>query len=235
MQRVEHGNPQIIHVKFDNQYEMCSTMVRLQEYYESPFGAIQGHYFTLDEFMDAYAESKDNVFSYFTDWAGFNIPGEAVLEFLREFEHHPRGGLRPKEERLLRVIDRILLKELEPEDKFYLIATSDDKDVPDEASLAHELAHAFYYIDDEYRAACDAIYGELSESFREGMMRWLLNIGYTGAVVKDETQAYISTLDGEQMADRFGKYITDEDIGVITKYIENYLDARDRLTGAVAA
>src|ERR1700760_4146537 len=81
LQEVTSG---LYHILFENQYSCCSTFLRLQEYYESPIKGIRGNYFTLEQFMDAYAETKGN-FTYTLDWGGFNVPGHVIKKFFDLF------------------------------------------------------------------------------------------------------------------------------------------------------
>ena len=75
--------PNLFLFTFPNQYELASTFIRLQEFYESPYKEIKGQYFTLEKYMDRYAkDQEDNKFTYFEDWNGFNVPGNIVLKFV---------------------------------------------------------------------------------------------------------------------------------------------------------
>src|SRR4249920_176504 len=82
-------------VRFDSQYELASTFLRIQEHYES--SRFRGRVFTLEQYMDWYA-ARFGAFTYFEDWSGFNVPSTA-------FEPFYRGRFDPllrKEARLLR-------------------------------------------------------------------------------------------------------------------------------------
>src|SRR5262245_26903475 len=80
---------------FETQYELASTFLRFQEHYESP--KFRKKIFSLEEFMDWYGQENKGKFSYFKDWAGFNIPST-------EFEPFLEGKFDPlleKEKRLM--------------------------------------------------------------------------------------------------------------------------------------
>jgi hypothetical protein len=66
-------------VRFATQYELSSTFLRFQEHYESP--RFHGRVFSLEEYMDWYATRYGN-FTYYQDWAGFNVPSTAFRPFL---------------------------------------------------------------------------------------------------------------------------------------------------------
>ena len=82
--RLKQVYPGLYFLKFPNQYEL--TMIRLQEFYESPYKNIRGKHFTLEQYMDAYAKHKGN-FTYCSDWNGFNIPSIVIQDFFIIF--HP--------------------------------------------------------------------------------------------------------------------------------------------------
>ncbi|MEK7106247.1 MAG: ABC transporter ATP-binding protein, partial [Patescibacteria group bacterium] len=65
-------------VEAPTQYALASTFLRFQEHYESP--KFRGQFFSLEEFMDWYAEEYGN-FTYYKDWTGFNIPSYILKSF----------------------------------------------------------------------------------------------------------------------------------------------------------
>ena len=85
-------------VRFDTQYALASTFLRIQEHYES--SRFRNRVFTLEEYMDWYAE-RFGAFTYYQDWSGFNVPSTA-------FDPFYAGRFDPlmrKEERLLRLFE----------------------------------------------------------------------------------------------------------------------------------
>jgi hypothetical protein len=175
--------PQVYSLVFDTQYELCSTMMRMEEFYESPYKNINGKFFTLEQFMDEYAKHKKN-FTYTNDWNGFNIPSDAVVAFFDEFIIHT--DLLQKEFKLRRLLETIKDK------KYYLIAT---RKKGSKHATHHELAHAYYYLDNQYRKTMD----NLTQGFkyRKKLEARLLKQGYCKAVLKDEMQAYLSCYEKE--------------------------------------
>ena len=63
-------------LRFETQYEVTSTFLRVQEHYESP--QFHGRIFTLEQYMDWYV-AENGAFTYFQDWSGFNDRLPAVL------------------------------------------------------------------------------------------------------------------------------------------------------------
>lgn len=171
--RVRRIKQHILHIEFDTQYELASTFLRFQEHYESP--KFRGKIFSLERFMDWYAKQKGN-FTYYQDWHGFNLPSSAFVPFMK-------GAFDPlleKEKRLL----KILAKE---KGRFYIIATFRG-DAPD--TLDHELCHALYFLDDEYRRGVLQI---LKGKDVRPVHGYLEMKGYHRAVWADETNSYLAT------------------------------------------
>ncbi|MCK9440291.1 MAG: hypothetical protein M0Q13_02605 [Methanothrix sp.] len=165
-------------LKFNNQYDITSTFMRLQEFYESPYKGIRGCYFTLEEYMDIYAKENGN-FTYTTDWSGFNIPDNIVREFFRLFENK----LLNKERNLLDKISFLLNND----EKFYLIGVYKSHD------LEHEISHAYYYLDKKYKKTMNLITDKLDRNFFNDIYNKLLNMDYCKNVIMDEIQAYLAT------------------------------------------
>jgi hypothetical protein len=155
-------------VRFDTQYALASTFLRFQEHYESP--KFRNRVFSLETFMDWYA-ARHGAFTYYEDWAGFNVPS-TTFDAFRAGRFDP---LLEKERRLLRLFER----EREP---FYVIGTASD------AELTHELAHAFYFTRPAYRREVRAAVRGHDTST---LQKHLREMGYHRAVVADEVQAYL--------------------------------------------
>jgi len=156
-------------VRFDSQYALASTFLRIQEHHESPI--FRNQVFTLEQFMDWYAE-RFGAFTYYEDWSGFNVPSTAFQPFYD-------GAFDPllrKEERLLRLFRR----ERAP---FYVIGISDDTD------LKHEIAHALYFTRPEYR---DEVRRAM-QPYDTTSLHKRLAPGYHRAVWADEVHAYLAT------------------------------------------
>jgi hypothetical protein len=194
MDVIEHRDQRVIHLNYPSQYALCSSFIRIQEFYESPFEGIKGCEFTLDSYMDKYAAANGN-FTYFSDWAGFNIPGNVFLDFMEKF-----GELRDKEEGIVHVIRRFYLRD---DPQFYLIGTYGAYEENNRV-IRHELAHAWYYLSEEYRQSQDSLIDNLGIGVICKATSKLLGMGYDAAVVWDEIQAYCSTDDVDELMERFG-------------------------------
>ena len=164
-------------LRFRTQYELTSTFPRVQEHYESP--KFSDRIFTLEQYMDWYA-AKYGKFSYYEDWSGFNVPSTA-FQLFHDGQFDP---LSEKEEQLLRLFKGL-------RGRFYVIAVFDAEKG---RSLKHELAHALFFIDDEYREAVRAAMRGYDTS---ALARKLAKAGYARHVIRDEKQAYIIAPSGE--------------------------------------
>lgn len=190
----------ILHVSAKTQYELASTFLRVQEYYESPYGQIRGQYFTHEKYMDicAYGEkrsaSDEIVFSYLEDWNGFNVPGNVFEEWASLFTEH---YLWDKEKKLIE-----LVYEAQNTPTFYVIGTHDEGHKGD---FDHELSHAWYYLSKDYKEKMTKLANQLSKTARAQLKDNLMNDGYTAEVVDDEIIAYLTTNSMTETADMFGK------------------------------
>lgn len=162
----------IYYLRFSTQHLLCSTFLRFQEHYESP--EFKGKIFTLEEFMDWYAKER-GLFSYYSDWAGFNVPSEVLLPF-RDGYFDP---LTKKEARLLELTGRI-------EGRFYLIAD----EVSSKSVINHEFVHGLFGLNPEY---ANEVSAAISQHATNRFRRKLEKIGYHKDVLDDEINAYVLT------------------------------------------
>jgi hypothetical protein len=197
--------PRLFHIEFPNQYIITSTFMRMQEFYESPYENIKGNYFSLEEFMDTYAEHQGN-FTYTTDWNGFNVPGNIVVEFFEVFGYRMLN----KEIKFLNLLrDNIDKKFLTTNKKFYLIGSVANNKV----TMNHEIAHGLFYLNEDYRKETLKLNAEKDLA---GYKKDLLNMGYCEEVLDDEIQAFFATSDEQHMKGVFET--TDVDLNIQKPY-----------------
>ena len=181
--KVSEIRKDVLHFRFETQYHLTSTFMRLQEFYESPFENIKGKFFTTEQFMDTYAEKQNPNrvrFSYYTDWSGFNVPSNIVKKFIKLFKH----DYTIKETMLLNTIVELTKNK----DKYYVIGTYDSrknifggKEID---AIRHELAHAYYYLDREYNYEMNRAVNEiLLKEHRQILTERLLELGYDESVI----------------------------------------------------
>jgi hypothetical protein len=181
--------PKIFHFIFSDRYLLISTFLRIQEFYESPIKKIRGNKFTVEEFMDAYAEYKGN-FSYFQDWAGFNVPGNIFINFFNVYHN----DIREKETKLFDLLKANNFNF--DNDKFYVIGTTSHSSLNHEIAQNHEIAHALYYLNPDYKKEMNLLLeklGKRNPRLIDQAVKTLSKSGYRKNVFKDELQAFFST------------------------------------------
>lgn len=169
-------------VRVADSYERAMLFMRSQEHYESPYKEFRGKNFDIFKFMNKYRLDRgSNIFSYPLEWLGFNIPGEVLLSCISGV----RGGNHYDKE--MRAICKLLNKDVVG--KFYVLGVDElDGDLMD-----HELAHAFYYLDNKYRREVNKLIYNLSKVKVSEMKKLLISWGYRKGVLMDEIQAYLAT------------------------------------------
>lgn len=154
--------------------------MRFQEFYESPHEELNGKFFTYETGMDKYAESNKNKMSYFEDWNGFNIPGHIFDQAIQIF----RDDYTFKERMLVDVVNGAKGPTL---DKYYVIATDMTEDC-----MAHEQAHALFYLNPDYKKSVLKLQELLIEPAQKQLMAdKLVEDGYSLSVLEDEINSYL--------------------------------------------
>ena len=195
-------------IEADHQIELTTTFARPQEFYESPYKEIRGKYFTLSEFIDVYSRKGD--FTYYTDWVGFNFPGEVLNRFFRLF----RRDMSKKELILKKLVQKVYKNK---RDKFYIIAAVKNSAL----TIKHEIAHAYWYLYPEYRRNVEIAIKRIPKKLYNLAKRTLLNMEYDVRFVDDEIQAYLSTDTQSTIKERLGwtaPYIGQESFQNIFNY-----------------
>lgn len=183
--------PGVVHVQFTDSYQMNMTMIRFQESYESPRFA--GKDFSLEEYMDWYAYNEHKTrfwrpsvrgFDYLTRVLGTNVPGDS---FKITFERLSfADDLREKEKALYDEVRGAITEGQWESGRFYVIGTYGSSKVV----VAHELAHARWGLDPDYKEAMEGIVTEL---LTPGFQKAILKRGYSPDMVKDEAHAFALT------------------------------------------
>lgn len=162
-------------LQFETQFDITSTFLRFQEFYESP--EFKGKIFTLEEYKRWYSALKDGKFTYYTDWNGFNIPSF----ILRPFFEGKFDPLSEKEKRLLELFKH------ETGD-YYIIGVHGEIQDPKDL-LKHEIAHGLFYTSSTYKTQMLSL---LKKYDTRAMKKKLRSMGgYHEDVLDDEVHAYI--------------------------------------------
>lgn len=189
---VEHPCPGVIHLVFTHQKDLSFAMCRLEEFYEGPHDNIKGKYFSLETFFDTYCDDSGDL-AYYYSWDGFNVPRSAVNKFEELFSPH---GLTRREQ--------LILDEVKKHDAQYLIATSISTI---ESTVDHEVAHALWATNPEYKAACQEALKSMTGVSKRYFTKLLLSEGYPSdpAIMEDEHHAYIATASVRYVKRIFGE------------------------------
>ena len=180
--KITQLSDRIITIESDIRYYLAMLFVRYSEYYESSNSRFKGKKFTLIDFMEYYSLEfkKTGVFTYTKDWGGFNITGNTIKEVndlgIDDFNKY--------DQQMLDIYNQYCTNK-----DAYIIGYMTNSN----NTLAHELAHAFYYTDKEYRLKMLNLVSSLNQYSKLAIFENLRNLGYSDDVLIDETQAYTST------------------------------------------
>jgi hypothetical protein len=179
--------PDVYFLKFDGTSDMAATMMRFQEFYESP--KFRGKRFTRSEFRDWYRKKKGK-FTYYQDWGdGFNIPSSTLEPFYKnEFPY-----LTDKERKLLRFFRDQKGK------PFYIIATAEGSAAE---TFPHEIAHSLYYLNPAYRAEVEAVMRQVNTKPVKDFIYKTYG-DYHKAVLDDEAHAWLMNNEEDLAHDGF--------------------------------
>lgn len=194
--KIKQVRPHIFLFEHTDQYDMCMTHLRSQEFYESPNPKFRGKdSFSLIDFMDWYRKDHKDVFTYPNDWGGFNVPSESVQRLYDlSYPSDENGCNLPDKNKYDEAMIsgyfkcRELLGEHNRE-RFYIIGALKTN----KKAILHEIAHGFFYTTPEYKKEMTDLVKELKPSFRKEINGVLKKLGYTSKVYVDETQAYLAT------------------------------------------
>jgi hypothetical protein len=147
---------------------------------------------TLVDYMEHYAKNYGKgVFTFTNEWVGFNVPGDVMIEV----SNADLPDLN-KYDIQMRALTQVAQKE-ETNHKFYFIGTYREgegkKKESIEGSLDHELAHALYHVDDEYRELMDGLLDEVPRKNYKTAWSAMQKMRYHPAVCRDEVHAYCTT------------------------------------------
>lgn len=153
---------------------------------------------------------KKSIEAYVNDWSGFNFPLSVAKNcYMKLFKFNEnRKKIIP-----LTIYDKVFLEILDyieyeieqnqtgknqtgkhqtmKTQKSYIIGARNFIS----PTMRHEIFHALYYLNDEYRDLTNKLIDSLPRSLFEKYKRNLKNMGYRDGVIKDELQSYLGTGD----------------------------------------
>jgi len=174
-------------LEFQDRYDLAMHFVRVQEFYECPNDKFNGRLFDIWDYIEWYSKENGNKFTYPSDWAGFNIPGNALRALYFNGPDILPGH--NKYDEFMRAIFGLIRSQVLDED-FYLIGAQ----IGDDETIKHEVAHGLWNLNAEYRdkqisnLQCGSV-----PKFLETIYKNLGGMGYIEDVFHDEAQAYFST------------------------------------------
>ena len=169
-----------IWIKADSQSELGLTFMRFQEFYESANPQFKNNIFTIGQLKYWYSETY-GANDYHITWTGFNFPSR-VLEPFKDGLFDP---LTLEETNLLNLLAY-------RKDNFYIIGAQDS------STLRHELSHALYDSNIDYRHAINKLLQKNKNKLHK-QYKYLLDKGYCEEVLNDELQAYITDNDDQTL------------------------------------
>jgi len=212
-------NNNIFVLTFDDQYDLAMHFLRWSEFAESTDDKIRGTHFKILDFIESYAKSHKNSFSYPSDWAGFNLSS-------RVFSQYPWDAI-PDPNQYDAFMKKVVsfIYQVTAGDPFYLIGhVTGQDDIVD-----HEMAHAMYDRNTEYMKQAGILMNKIPEKNYLDLWNAIVDMGYPESVVRDEMQAYLSTgliavLRRAFMTHRIPKKTTKPFEALFKKYKEELLD-----------
>ena len=183
--------PNIYCVAVEDAYDRAMLFARYQEFYESPVKGIRNKFFTLEGLMKRYRDHyKKETFTYPEDWAGYNIPSNVLWKAYDTF-YKDRNEYDKIMSDIIYFCENYPLQFDKPRTKWYLIGTDNfSSDL-----MAHELAHALYYTNPEYKKSCQKLILKIKKRDYEKLWKTLVKIGYLDkkVIIDDEILAFMST------------------------------------------
>ena len=179
--------PKIYAVQVTDDYDRAMLFLRAQEYYESAFSEFRGLNFNIFAYMNRYRKhwSKDH-FSYPADWSGYNVPSDEVESCYNQLDHEI-DMITPYDEYMMHIV--WCIRQHQKKGKFYLLGV----DSLDSWVMDHEMAHARFFTDPEYKKSMTELMQQMPRKLTEELNEFLINEGYPEKVLADETQAYLAT------------------------------------------
>jgi hypothetical protein len=178
--KIKEIRPNIFAVVVKDDYERAMLFCRVQEFYESPGVSFRDKKFSIWDYYRWYSKENFGSFSYPMDFVGFNLPLVVAKKCYEMNELET-----PYDIEMKKIVDDLY----DDGKRNYLIGVDSLKN----STFRHELAHALYYSDLDYKSEMDDLTRTLSEFNMSRFKRNLQAIGYCSGVVKDEIQAYMST------------------------------------------
>jgi len=186
-------------ISADSQKELGETFIRFQEFYESPSKQFRNKIFTLGDIKNYYSLLY-GADLYSDMWIGFNFPSSVLIPFKQGLF----DPLTPQEKELLGLLKY-------RHDTFYIIGAQNN------STLRHELAHAMYGYDTNYKSQIDNLIKKNQKKFRK-VSNYIIKKGYNKIVLNDELQAYITDNDDEFIRNNLDSDLINEILSIYRRH-----------------
>lgn len=178
--KLKEIKPYIFMISVKDRYDRAMLFCRAQEFYESPNPKFRGKPFSIWDYIEWYSKENGG-FTYPYDWSGFNFPLE-VAEKCYELSKNEN-----KYDEIFKEIIINIKSKIGENKKAYIIGI----DESEQSLYKHEMCHAFYYLNNNYKKEVNNILSKVDKRTIKSMSKNLLKMGYTKKVLKDEIQAYL--------------------------------------------
>lgn len=178
--KIKSVRPDVFAVIVPNDYDRAMLFWRAQEFYESPSKKFREAKFSFWDYARWYAHKYEGSFSYPADFVGFNLP---LIVAKKCYEANDLET--PYDREMKGIVDSLFVNGR----RQYMIGAESFKG----DTFDHEMAHALYYTDIDYRNEMDSMTNSLPIKSLARLQKNLSKIGYHRGVIKDEIQAYMAT------------------------------------------
>ena len=184
--------PKIFAVVIKDSRLRARVFMRYQEFYESDSDSFRGKGFKWKDYTKYYKEkTKNDIFTYHEDWAGYNIPCDSIESCIKLIP-----DLNFYDLIMFSIVDTI--RTIVGSDNYYLIGV--DQSNGDDLSLVyHEIAHGLWFSTPSYKNKQMSNIMNMNERVRYSIAKKITGMGYGENVIDDEIQAYLSTGIGDDM------------------------------------
>lgn len=176
-------------VAVPNMKHRAMLFLRVQEFYESPNRRFKGKTFDVADYLEWYSSSKyagkkNDVQSYIYDWTGFNIPYDVAKRCYTMLKSRP-DLMTPYDLYFYDILK--FIEENKHPGKAYIIGTDKFRS----RTTVHELHHALYYLDKDYRDDVHQFFRKIPTKTLKELQKVLIGVGYEKHVLYDELMTYL--------------------------------------------
>ena len=185
---VKQIRPQVFAAAIKDKYQRTMLFCRYVEYNKSPYNEIRNKFFTWEKFMEMYRSEFDkDLFTYPGDWEGFGVPSDSIKKAIKTFNKD--SG--PYDDIMNDIYSYCNKTVDNKKTEWYLIGIDDY----DSKTMNHEVAHALYSINNEYKKSCDNLISKINQKDYQKLRKKIKDMGYVDEkeTINDEIQACMST------------------------------------------